>query len=102
MDWFQIGKGVRQGCILSPCLFNLGAEYNMRNAGVYEPQAGIKIVGRNISNHIYTDDTNIMPESQEKVNSLLIKFNEENEMLTYNSTFSKVRSWCLVPPLHGK
>ena len=65
-DWFQIGKGVRQGCILSPCLFNLYAEYIMRNAGLEEAQAGIKIAGRNISNLIYADDTTLMAESREK------------------------------------
>ena len=66
-DWFQIGKGVRQGCILSPCLFKLYAEYIMRNAGLEEPQAGIKIAGRNISNLRYADDTTLMAESEEKV-----------------------------------
>ena len=65
-DWFQIGKGVRQGCILSPCLFNLYAEYIMRNAGLKEAQAGIKIAGRNISNLRYADDTTLMAESKEK------------------------------------
>ena len=63
-DWFQIGKGVRQGCILSPCLFNLYAEYIMRNAGMKEPQAGIKIAGRNINNLRYSDDTTLMAESE--------------------------------------
>ena len=65
MDWFQIGKGVRQGCILSPCLFNLYAEYIMRNAGLEEAQAGIKIAGRNINNLRYADDTTLMAESEE-------------------------------------
>ena len=64
-DWFQIGNGVHQGCILSPCLFNLYAEYNMRNAGLEEAQAGIKIAGRNINNFIYADDTTLMAESEE-------------------------------------
>ena len=64
-DWFRIGKGVRQGCILSPCLFNLYAEYIMRNAGLDEAQAGIKIAGRNINNLRYTDDTTLMEESEE-------------------------------------
>ena len=64
-DWFQIGKGVRQGCILSPCLFNLYAEYIMRNAGLEEAQAGIKIAGRNINNLRYADDTTLMAESEE-------------------------------------
>ena len=71
-DWFQIGKGVRQGCILSPCLFNLHTEYIMRNAGLDEAQAGIKIAERNISNLRYADDTTLMTESEE-LKSLLIK-----------------------------
>ena len=72
-DWFQIGKGVRQGCILSPCLFNLYAEYIMRNAGLEEAQAGIKSAGRNINNLRYADDTTLMAESEEELKSLLIK-----------------------------
>ena len=72
-DWFQIGKGVRQGCILSPCLFNLYTEYIMRNAGLNEAQAGIKIAGRNINNLRYADDTILKEESEEELNSLLIK-----------------------------
>ena len=75
-DWFQIGKGVCQGCILSPCLFNLYAEYIMRNPGLDEAQAGIKIVGRNISNFRYTDDTTLMAESEEKLKGLLMKVKE--------------------------
>ena len=78
-DWFQIGKGVHQGCILSPCLFNLYAEYIMRNAGLEEAQAGIKIARRNINNHRYADDTTIMAESKEEVKSLLMKVKEESE-----------------------
>ena len=78
-DWFQIGKGVRQGCILSPCLFNLHAEYIMRNAGLEETQAGIKIAGRNINNLRYADDTAIMAESEEELKSLLMKVKEEGE-----------------------
>ena len=78
-DWFQIGKGVCQGCILSPCLFNLYAEYIMRNAGLDEAQAGIKIAGRNISNLRYADDTTLMAESEEKLKSLLMKVKEESE-----------------------
>ena len=69
-DWFQIGKGVRQGCILSPCLFNLYAEYIMRNTGLEEAQAGIKIAGRNINNLRYADDTTLMAESEEELKSL--------------------------------
>ena len=80
-DWFQTGKGVRQGCILSPCLFNLYAEYIMRNAGLEETQAGIKIVGRNINHLRYTDDTTLMAESEEELKSLLMKVKVENEKL---------------------
>ena len=76
-DWFQIGKGVGQGCILSSCLFNLYAEYIMRNAGLEEAQAGIKISGRNIKNLIYADDTTLMAESEEEV-SLLMKVKEKS------------------------
>ena len=72
-DWFQIRKGARQGCILSPCLFNLYAEYIKRNAGLEEAQAGIKIAGRNINNLRYPDDTNLMAESEEELKSLLMK-----------------------------
>ena len=77
-DWFQIGKGVSQGCILSPCLFNFYAEY-MRNAGLEEAQAGIKIAGRNINNLRYADDTSFMAESEEELKSLLMKVKEETE-----------------------
>ena len=72
-DWFQIGKGVRQGCILSPCLFNLYAEYIVRNTGLEETQAGIKIAGRNINNLRYADDKTLMVESEEELKSLLMK-----------------------------
>ena len=78
-DWFQIGKGVRQGCILSPCLFNLHTEYIMRNAGLEEAQTGIKIAGRNINNLKYADDTTLMAESEEELKSLLTKVKEESE-----------------------
>ena len=78
-DWFQIGKGVRQGCILSPCLFNLYAEYIRRNAGLDEVQAGIKITGRGINNLSYADDTTLMAESEEELKRLLIKMKEESE-----------------------
>ena len=77
--WFQIGKGVHQGCILSPCLFNLYAEYIMRNSGLDEAQAGIKIARRNINNLRYADDTTLMAESEEELKSLLIKVKEEGE-----------------------
>ena len=77
-DWFQIGKGVRQGCILSPCLFNLYAEYIMRNTGQDKAQAGIKIAGRNTNNLTYADDTTLMAESEEELKSLLMKVKEES------------------------
>ena len=80
-DWFQIGKGVDQGCILSPCLFNLYAEYIMWNAGLDEAQAGIKIAGRNISNLRYADETTFVAESEEKLNSLLMKVKEDMKKL---------------------
>ena len=99
-DWFQVGKGVRQGYILSPCLFNLYAEYIMRNAGLKEAQAGIKIAGRNINNLRYADDTTLTAESEEELKSLLIKLKEESEKVGLNSTFKKQRSWHLVPSLH--
>src|SRR5574337_346796 len=78
-DWFQIGKGVRQGCIFSPCLFNLYAEYIMRNAGLEEAQAGIKIAGKNLNNLRYADDTTLMEESEEELKSLLMKVKVESE-----------------------
>ena len=78
-DWFQIGKGVRQGCILSPCLFILHAEYIMRNTGLDEAQAGIKIAGRNVNNLRCADDTTLMAESEEELKSLLMKVKEESE-----------------------
>ena len=81
MDWFQIGKGVCQGCILLPCLFNLYAEYLMRNAGLDAAQARINIAGRNINNLRYADDTTLMAESEEKLNSLLMEVKEESEKL---------------------
>ena len=101
-DWFQIGKGVRQGCVLAPCLFNLYAEYVMRNAGLEETQAGIKIARRNINNLRYADDTTLMAESKEERKSLLMKVKEESEKVGLTSTFRKLRSWHPVPSLHGK
>ena len=80
-DWFQIG--VRQGCILSPCLFNFYAEYIMRNAGLEETQAGIKIAGRSINNLRYADDTTLMAESEEELKSLLMKVKEESEKVGF-------------------
>ena len=79
MDWFQIGKGVRQGCILSPCLCNLYAEYIMRSPGLEEAQAGIKIPGRNLNNLRYADDTTLMAESEEEVKSLLMRVKQESK-----------------------
>ena len=81
IDWFKIEKGVHQGCILSPCLFHLYSEYTMRNAGLEEAQAGIKIAGRNINNFRYADDTTLMAESEEELKSLLMKVKEESEKL---------------------
>ena len=81
MDWFQIGKGVRQGCLLSPSLFNLHAEYIMQNARLDEAQAGIKIAGRNINNLRYADDTTLMIESEEELKILLMKVKEESKNL---------------------
>ena len=78
-DWFQFGKGVRQGCILSPCLFNFYAEYILRNAGLEEAQAGIKIAGRNINNLRYAYDTTLMAESEEELKRLLMRVKEESE-----------------------
>ena len=87
-DWFQIGKGVCPGCILSPCLFNLHAEYIMRNAGLEEAQARVKIARRNINNLRYADDTTLIAESEELKN-LLMKVKEENEKVGKNSTSRK-------------
>ena len=81
IDWFQIGKGGRQGCILSPCLFNLYAEYIMRNVGLEETQAGMKIAGKNINNLRYVDGTTLMAESEEEPKSLLMKVKEESKKL---------------------
>ena len=91
-DWFQIGKGVHQGCILLPCLFNLYSEYIMRNAGQDEAQAGIKIARRNTNNLRYTDDTTLMAESKEELKSLLMKVKEESEKvgLKLNSQKTKI------------
>ena len=88
-DWFQIGKEVRQGCILSPCLFSLYAEYTMQNSGLDEAQAGIKNYRRNINNLIYADDTTLMAESEEELKSHLIKVKEESEKSWLKTQHSK-------------
>ena len=90
-DWFQIGKGVRQGCILSPCLFNFYAEYLMRNAGLEETQAGIKITVKNINNLRYADGTTLMAESEEELKSLLMKVKEESEKAGLKFNIQKMK-----------
>ena len=90
-DWFQIGKGVCQGCILSPCLFNLYTEYIMRNAGLEETQAGIKIARRNINNLRYADDTTLMAESEEELKRLLMKGKEESEKVSLKLSIQKTK-----------
>ena len=90
-DWFQIGKGVCQGCILSPCFFNLYAEFIMRNAGLEEAQAGIKIAGRNINNLSYADDTTLMTEGEEEIKSLLMKAKEESEKVGLKINIQKTK-----------
>ena len=90
-EWFQVGKRVRQGCILSPCLFNLYAEYIMRNAGLDEAQAGIKIAMRNINNLRYADDTTLMAESEEELKSLLMKVKEESEKVGLKLNIQKTK-----------
>ena len=96
-DWFQIGKGVCQGCILSPCLFNFYAEYIMRNAGLEEAQAGIKIAGRNINNIRYADDTTLMTESEEELKSLLMKVKEESEKVGLKLNIQKTKIMASSP-----
>ena len=95
-DWFQIGKGVRQGCILSPCLFNFYAEYIMRNAGLEEAQAGIEIAGRNTNNLRYADDTTLMEESEE-LKSLLMKVKEESEKVGLKLNTQKTKIMASSP-----
>ena len=96
-DWFQIGKGVHQGCILSPCLFNFYAEYIMRNAGLDEAQAGIKIARRNINNLRYAYDTTLMAESEEELNSLLMKVKEVSEKVGLKLSFQKTKIMASSP-----
>ena len=100
-DWFQIGKGVGQGCILSPCLFNLHAECIMRNAGLEEAQAGIKIARRNMNNLRYGDDTTLMAESEE-LTSLLMEVKEESEKVVLKLSIQKTKIMHLIPSLHAK
>ena len=105
-DWFQIGEGVRQGCILSPCLFNLYAEYIMRNAGLEETQAGIKIAGRNMNNLTYADDTTLMAESEQELKSLLMKVKEESEKVVLKLNTQKTKIMASGPitswQIHGE
>ena len=96
-DWFQIGKGIRQGCILPPCLFDLHAEYIMRNAGLEEAQAGIKIAGRNINHLTYADDTTLMAESEEELKSLLTKVKEESEKVGLKLNIQKMKMMASSP-----
>ena len=100
-DWFQIGKGVCHGCILSPYLFNLHTEYIMRNAGLEEAQAGIKIAGRNITNFRYADDTTFMAESEE-IKSLLMKIKEESDKVGSKLNIQKTKIMASGSSLHGK
>ena len=90
-DWFQIGKGVPQGCILSPCLFNFYAEYIMRNAGLEEAQGGIKTAGRNTNDLRYADDTTLMAESEEELKSLLMKVKEKSETVGLKLNIQKMK-----------
>ena len=101
-DWFQIKKGVGQGCILSLCLFNFYAEYITRNTRLEEAQAGIKIAGRNINNLRYAEDTTLMAESEEELKSLLMKVKEESEKVGLKLNIQKTKIWHLVPSLHSK
>ena len=101
IDWFQIGKGVHLGCILSPCLYNFYAEYILRNAGLEEAQAGIKIAGRNISNLRYADDSALMSESEE-LKSLFMKVKEESEKVGLKLNIQKTKIMASGPLLHGK
>ena len=101
-DWFQTGKGVRQGWILSSCLFNLYAEYIKQNAGLDVAQAGTKIAGRNSNNFSHADDTTSMVESEEEPKSLLMKVKEDSEKTGLKLNIQKQRSWHVIPSLHGK
>ena len=96
-DWFEIGKGAGQGCILSPCLFNLYAEYIMRNTGLEEAQAAIKIAGRNINHLRYADDTTLMAESEEELTSLLMRVKEESEKVCLKLNIQKTKIMASSP-----
>ena len=101
-DWFQVGKGVGRGCILSPCLFNFYAEYIMWNAGLDEAQAGFKSAGRNFNNLRYADDTTLMAESEKELKSLLMKVKEESEKVGLKLSIQKTKIIHLGQSLHGK
>ena len=101
-DWFQIGKGVHQGCILSPCLFNLYAEYIMRNAGLEEAQDGIKTARKNIHSLRYADDITLIAESEEELKSLLMKVKEESEKPGLKLNIQKTKIMASILSLHGK
>ena len=101
-DWLQIGKGVHQGCVLSPCLLNVYAEYIMQNAGLDESQAGIKIARKNNNNLRYADDTTLMAENEEELKVLLMNVKEESENSGLKLDIHKLSSWYLVLSIHGK
>ena len=101
-DWFQIGKGLCQGCKFSPCLFNLYAEYIMRNTGLEEAQAGIKVTRRNINHLRYADDTTLMAESEEELKSLLMKVKGESEKVGLKFNIQKTKIMASIPSFHGK
>ena len=102
MNWFQIEKGVCQGCVLSPDLFNLHAEYIRWNLGLHEAQAGIKIARRNINNLRYVDDITLTAEGEEELRRILINMKEESEKASLKINIEKIRPWHPVPSFHGK
>ena len=102
MDWFQIGKGVHQACVLSPCLFNLYAEYITQNAGLNEVQAVMNISGRNINSLQYANDTTLTAESEEELNSLLMNVKEESKKAGLKLSIQKMKIMASGPSLHGK